>query len=66
MSDHPIQTAKLRRASIGDLSTLGGELAEEHLRLAAGGARGKLTFNWDCTYYSGDPCGDRVASSITF
>jgi hypothetical protein len=47
-----------RRTTIENLSTIGRELSEEHLRLAAGGAAdcatccrsndGFVDWNWDC------------------
>ena len=39
----PVGTQKLHRASIEDLSPVGYELSEEHLRLVSGGMRSSGT-----------------------
>ena len=65
MSDDVLKAAVRRRTTIEELTVLGDELAEDHLRLAAGGVWRKLAFTWDCTYYAGDPCGDRVAAMVS-
>ena len=52
-----------QRITIGDLSALGHELSEEHLRLAAGSEL-KKTLGWDRTGCSNNTCWDTYYKQV--